>query len=279
MNTEFGEKLQNALNSIESFEWKDRSGKTVKMIDMPADQLVSAARHCYEMLYNNGKKEIGRLIVRKNIHSIWNSCNAELFSRYLLYECNVGFKSRKDILDCINNFRNSADFDILDHSVSLIFDGIRPIYEKVTIRNLMDACFDKLDIFNRKIINDKFLFSQGIWLTNEEKKELTEKDSKGVMRDRREVICERLSLTINPMMLRFNPRGLTYSEFRSMVQLSPTNKISSLPSSTLETLRDKILLLLDNDLEHHINKWNTLLKNCQTVAERRKIPLDLPDLS
>lgn len=196
----------------------------------------------------------------------------------MLYECNVGFKSRKDILDCVNEFRSRTDEDIIDLSVNTIFNGLPPIYEKVTIRRLMDACFDKLDVFNRKIINDKFLLYQGIWLTNQEKNDLTEKDENGVMRDRKEVICERLGLNkINPKMLRFNPTGLSYAEFRSIVQLSPITKVSTLPSTTLETLRDKILLLLDNDLDHHINKWNTLLRNCKTVAEKRKIPLDLPN--
>lgn len=280
MCTEFGEKLQNAMNSINSHIWINKKGESIKMMDMPADQLQEAAKHCYEMLYNETSYNVGRLIVRKNIHSIWDSCNAELFARHLLYECNVGFKSRKDILDCINNYRSQADCDILDLSVNAIFNGLPPIYEKVTIRRLMDACFDKLDVFNRKIINDKFLLYQGIWLTNQEKNDLTEKDENGVMRDRKEVICERLGLNkINPKMLRFNPTGLSYAEFRSIVQLSPLTKVSTLPSTTLETLRDKILLLLDNDLDHHINKWNTLLKNCKAVAERRHIPLDLPDHS
>lgn len=279
MNTEFGEKLQEAMNSIESFIWIDKKGNSVKMLDMPADELQLAARHCYEMLYNETSYNIGRLIVRKNIHSIWNSCNTELFARYLLYECNVGFKSRKDILDCINNFKAQYDGNLLDESVSAIFNGLPPIYEKVTIRRLMDACFDKLDVFNRKIINDKFLLYQGIWLTNQEKTDLTEKDDSGAMRDRKEVICDRLGLKINPKQLRFNPTGLSFSEFRSIVQLSPMTKISSLPSATLETLRDKILLLLDNDLDHHINKWNTLLKNCKAVADKRHIPLNLPEHS
>lgn len=280
MCTEFGEKLQNAMNSINSFIWINKKGESIKMVDMPADQLQEAAKHCYEMLYNETSYNVGRLIVRKNIHSIWDSCNAELFARHLLYECNVGFKSRKDILDCINQYKANYDGDLLDQSVSTIFEGLPPIFEKVTIRRLMDACFDKLDVFNRKIINDKFLLYQGIWLTNQEKNDLTEKDENGVMRDRKEVICERLGLNkINPKMLRFNPTGLSYAEFRSIVQLSPLTKVSTLPSTTLETLRDKILLLLDNDLDHHINKWNTLLKNCKAVAERRMIPLDLPDNS
>ena len=55
-------------------------------------------------------------------------------------------------------------------------------------------------------------------------------------------------------------------------------KISALPTNTLVTLRDKVILLLDNELDYHINKWNKLLKNIVEVADKRKIPLDLPDI-
>lgn len=70
MCTEFGEKLQNAMNSINSFIWINKKGDSIKMVDMPADQLQEAAKHCYEMLYNETSYNVGRLIVRKNIHSI-----------------------------------------------------------------------------------------------------------------------------------------------------------------------------------------------------------------
>lgn len=198
--------------------------------------------------------------------------------RYLIHESGVEtFKTRKDVLDFINECRSSTDEDILDYPIVCLFNGLKPEFEKITVRLLMDACFDKLGVFNRKIINDKFLFYQGIWLTNQEKVDLTEKDEKGVMRDRKEVICERLGLTkVNPKQIRFNQTGLSYAEFRSIIQLSPMSKIASLPSQTLTTLRDKVLLLLDNDLDHHINKWTKLLKNCMEVAEKRHIPLDIP---
>lgn len=70
MCTEFGEKLQNAMNSINSYIWINRKGESIKMVDMPADELVLAAKHCYEMLYNETSYNVGRLVVRKNIQSI-----------------------------------------------------------------------------------------------------------------------------------------------------------------------------------------------------------------
>lgn len=129
------------------------------------------------------------------------------------------------------------------------------MFEKVTIRRLLDACFDKLEVFNRKIITDKFLLSQGIWLTHQEKVDLTEKDEHGKIRNKKEVICERLSLKENfQKQLRFTTTGFTYSEFRSIVQMPMLSKISALPTNTLVTLRDKVILLLDNELDYHINK-------------------------
>lgn len=280
MCTEFGEKLQNAINSLNSYVWVNKDGSTVKMMDMPADVLQKSARHCFEMLYNDNSWNVGRVVVRKNIHNIISACNTELFVRYLLHESGLdAFKTRKDLLDCINQYRAGSESDITDLSISEIFNGLPPEFEKITIRSLMDACFDKLGVFNNKIINDKFLYYQGIWLTPQEKVDLTEKDENGVMRDRKEVICERLSLPLkNPKQLRFNQTGLSYTEFRSIIQMPPMAKISSLPSTTLLTLRDKVLLLLDNDLDHHINKWTKLLKNCMEVAKERHIPLELPEI-
>ena len=122
------------------------------------------------------------------------------------------------------------------------------------------------------MITDKFILSQGIWLTDEEKVELTETDKNGQTRNRMEVIKERLCL--NPdVKLRISPTGLSFAEFRSLVQLSSLPKISSLSTIALKTLRDKILLLLDNDLNYHIDKWSTLMNNIKRVADARNIAL------
>ena len=88
-----------------------------------------------------------------------------------------------------------------------------------------------------------------------------------------DVIKERLCL--NPdIKLRVNPTGLSYSEFRALVQLPALPKIADLPTIALKTLRDKVLLLLDNDLDYHINKWAKLLNNVQRVAEYKNWSLE-----
>ena len=40
----------------------------------------------------------------------------------------------------------------------------------------------------------------------------------------------------------------------------------TIPSDTLRLLRDKILLMLDNDLEYHIKKWNVIKDQIEQVA-------------
>jgi hypothetical protein len=102
------------------------------------------------------------------------------------------------------------------------------------------------------MISSNFILSQGIWLTNDEKKDLTEYDSNGNMRKWLDVVKERLFLP--NIRLRIDQKGLSYTEFRSLIQLGDLPKFSSLPTTTLKLLRDKIFLLLDNDLNYHIDK-------------------------
>ena len=178
-----------------------------------------------------------------------------------------------DLLTLINDRRNDTEEDILEMPITVLFNGLDPIFERITVSKLMDACFDKLDVLNKKIITDQFILSQGIWLTDEEKVELTETNENGKMRNRMEVIKERLNLDPS-IKIRISPTGLSCAEFRSLVQLNTLPKISSLSTIALKTLRDKILLLLDNDIEYHIKKWSTLLNNIRAVADRRHIDLD-----
>lgn len=272
MYTEFGEKLQSAISSIESLTWKDKNGADIKLITAPEEDIQKWYKHCYEMLYNPSLFYPGKYLVRENIYKTWDSCNTELFVRYLIHDCDTNIKTKKDILDYINGHRLIYNEDILNKSISILFDGLDPVFQKITVSRLMDACFDKLDVLNKKMITDKFILAQGIWLTDEEKIELTEVDKDGQIRNRMEVIKERLCL--NPdVRLRISPTGLSFSEFRSLVKLSSLPKISSLSTIALQTLRDKVLLLLDNDLNYHINKWNTLMSDIQRVAKVRNITL------
>ena len=39
MRTEFGEKLQNAIDSVESLTWKDKNGNDIKLMTAPEEDI------------------------------------------------------------------------------------------------------------------------------------------------------------------------------------------------------------------------------------------------
>lgn len=274
--TEFGDALAKAINKsktdINNLVWKEANGKEVRLMDMDEKQLKKAWHHCDEMLNNKNRWNPGKLVIQQKIQNMYENCNAELFLRYLLYTCKIDFlKTNKDILDLINNARKTNNIQDED-SVSVIFEGLTPVFEKVTIKKLILACLDALEPFDRILISDKFIMAQGIWFTDEEKKDLTEYDENGKLRNRLELVKERLIL--NNVKLRIDPKGLTYTEFRGLMQLKSRIKLSDLPTNTLQLLRDKVLLLLDNDLNYHIQKWNNIKTNIEKVANYKSITLE-----
>lgn len=86
-----------------------------------------------------------------------------------------------------------------------------------------------------------------------------------------DVIKERLFL--NNVRLRVDPKGFSYAEFRALIKMAPMTKISSLPSKTLEILRDKVLLLLDAETDKQIARWTNLMQQIEEVADYKHFML------
>lgn len=283
--TDFGDTLNRAIETskerartdVNNLVWKYKNGTSKRLMDMDQDELQKCYDHCNSMLYSKAKVTPGKYTIKQIINRTYENVNAELFMRYILHELTLEmFKTNKDLFDFIIAQKSSLNLKDSDY-VTTIFTNVPTIFEKVTIDRLLSACFDKLDALNRKIISDKFIVSQGIWLTNEEKKELQEFVD-GKQRDFMDVIKERLVLN-NSLKLRIDRKGLSYNEFRSLVKLDQYPKISSLPTATLTLLRDKILLLLDYDVEYHIAKWENLKSNIKKVAEKKNFVLITSDVN
>ena len=273
--TEFGNALQSAIESkksdINQLVWKDKSGKEVRLMDMSKEDLQKVYNHATDMLYNTNKYTPGRIQVKQNIKNLIANCNAELFLRYILHDCNVDIlRTNIQVIEFVRQCKTANNLSD-DDFVTTLFTNIPVEFESITLGQLIDACFDKLDIINRKMISDKFILSQGIWLTEEEKKDLTETDKDGNIRPWLDVIKERLLL--DNVKLRVDPKGFSYSEFRSLVHLEPLPKISRLPSDTLRLLRDKVFILLDADTDYHIQKWTNIKDNIEKIAEYKGIDL------
>ena len=73
--------------------------------------------------------------------------------------------------------------------------------------------------------------------------------------------------------LKVVPNGLSYTDFRALINLENYPKISDLPTNTLKLLRDRILLLLDNDIDWHIQKWLKIKENIERVANEKGFEL------
>ena len=225
--SEFGDTLKNAINKVNDlnqYVWKSKDGKTIRLLDMSKEELQKIYNHANDMLYNTNKYTPGKLQVKKNIRTLISHCNAELLKRYILHECNIDIlKSPIEVVQFIRDNKKSNNLADTD-SVTTLFSHLPKEFESVTLDLLLSACLDQLDLINRKMISDNFILSQGIWLTEAEKVDLTEYDENGQVRPWMEVIKERLLLP--NIKLRVDPRGFSYAEFRSLIHLTPLPKIS-----------------------------------------------------
>lgn len=270
--TEFGNLMADAItkanNNINNLVWVDKKGKEVSMMNLSAKQLQKIYNHAQDMLYNKSYKTLGKYEVKKNIQSTNTKCNAELFLRYILYELdNFPLKTNRDVLEYLNSQRIQGAAD--QTSITDIFGTVPREFINLTLVDLIKACL-KAESFNKKLISDKFILAQGIWLTNSEMQNLTEYDENGNKRKYLEVMKERLFVKGN---LKVVPNGLSYADFRALINLDNYPKISDLPTSTLKLLRDRILLLLDNDIDWHIQKWLKLKENIERVAAEKGFKL------
>ena len=255
--------IENKKNDINQWVWINKNGESVRLLDMDFDALQNAYNHTLDMLYRKTNYKFGKLEVRKNIQKIYTSCNAELLHRYIQHELTIDiFKTNRDVLDFINNFKEQNKVTNNDN-ITLMFNNLPKEYENLTIGDLLRACLDALDPINRKLISNEFIMSLGIWLTEDEKWDLTDFEN-GKLRPWIRVMKERLF--IDSGYFRVTPTGLSYTELRALLNLEPNARVSGVPSATLRLLRDKILLLLDNDLEYHIKKWTELQEKIETVA-------------
>lgn len=270
-------------NDIKSFIWKmprkkDGTQEEIKLVDATEEQLLSFYKHCYSMLYNKSRSNPGRYIILDLINEQRNKCNIELYLRKLEDGSITGGKGYprhlycEDIMKCIKlNENQFPQSELKNIPISVISNGVPRDFERLSIHDIIEGCLGNLGLFNPKYITRSFVYSLGIYLTSEEWKELTEKDSKGKVRKHMEVVKERLK--INPSMhLSIKPEGLNYSEFRAMLNLT-TSRYCDLTTIQLLTLRNKVLFCLEKEINDHIDQWKERMRQIEKVAESRNIKL------
>lgn len=292
-NTVLGDKLQEAFdakrNDIDTFVWKgpreegSRSQVAIKMVDATPEQLKEWYKHCQSMLYSNDKKYPGRYVLRDIVDEQRQKCNVELCLRWLenKYMPNIPEPRPaylrhlylQDLMDILRNSKDVSKDEYCRIPISAIKNGINmPMeFRDVTIDQIISGCLDTLGVFSREHISLRFITKLGVWFTDKEMNELTEKDKDGNIRNRIDVIKERHNLK-SVISLRPNSKGLKYSELRAMLNLK-TKKYSELTTDQLVTLRNKVLFRFQEEIDFHIAQWEKIIDQLEMVANSKGFSL------
>ena len=241
------------------------------MVDMTEQQLNGAYDHCKTMLFNKDSRNPGRHLVLNLISDQRDRCGAELFLRNIKTEKGI---DRFSLVMPINEFKsNNAElFAQTRPTLDAPFQELPDEFKQVPIDLVLDACIDRLGAFNKKHITRAFILRQGVWLTPAEAKDLTEKDENNQIIDKLTVIRDRLNIK-DVERLSINSRGLNYTELRAMLSLRPNKKYADLTTVQLETLRNRILFVLEESVKNHIAAWEERMSQIEQVADNYGIKL------
>ena len=121
---------------------------------------------------------------------------------------------------------------------------------------------------NKKHITKTFVIKQGIWFTAEEIEEFNEIVKARTISEKLTVVKDRLGLTAETE-IPINASGLSFNQFRSMINLKANKKYSELTTLQLETLRNKLLFTLEEEVYVHIKRWETLMNQIKEVCNHK----------
>ena len=280
------ERLEEAIASkkadIKSFVWKGEKKEVngvltqeeIRLIDADENQLKKFYNHCMSMLYNQDKQNPGRYLLLNIIKDQIERCNCELFLRWLEQEKGKPrFTFLSDIRTILDNNKDSIP-DTKSVPISAIVGGCPDEFKDIPISLVIEDCIDRLGYFNKQHITLSFIVKQGLWFTQQELKDLTERNEDGTIKDRIEVVKERLGLELKPNInLYITPKGLTFGQLKAMLLLR-SKKYSELTTDQLKTLRNVILFALSDEVRFHINQWESRITQLKEVAKFKGITLE-----
>lgn len=270
--------IKNKNEDIKQYVWKGKKTRTetgkvlqneIRLVDATEAALNEYYAHCMSMLHNPDKNNPGRYEVLKLIKEQREKCNCELFLRWLGTEKNISKYSFQATIRSVLDQNPHLQMESL--TVDELAGGVPEEYAQLPVTLVMDGCLDTLGKFYKKHITLSFILKQGIWFTSAETKELTEKDEDGNDRNKMDVVKERVGLD-KDVVLHATPRGLSFTQFKAMIKLR-SNKYSELSTTQLQTLRDRMLFVLEDDVNYHIKQWKERIDQIRKVADYKGIKL------
>lgn len=284
MNTVLGEALDSALKAkkkdYSNFVWKGEKRKegdkyvqeSKRLIDMTESELKKCWEHCDIMLYNDNPKHLGRYNVLDEVNEQIAKCNVELLLRY--YENSYQrdetrgaikrFTLMLNLRKLIENNPEIEDWSVVP--ITQITNDLPPEFHTINISEVLDGCIDALGIFNKEHLTMTFITKMGLWFTKAEENELKGETNSNTERLR--IAKEKLHLPAK-LVLRFSEKGLSYHEMRAMLTLPKKQKYADMTTEQLVSLRNKVLLRFQREVDGHIYSWRRLQKQIELVASEK----------
>lgn len=270
--------------SIESYIWKEKRVNytdpqvSKRLVDMSFYELRRAFEQSKLMLYNDSKIDPGRYVVLSEISKQINNCTAELAIRWLCQLTNdkrelkyTRFSLLVEIKEIINiikcNYPEDHIFRLQD-----CYSGLPIDFNSVTIDSVIKGCKETLGKFNKKSLTKNFIVKQGLWLTREEFNEFKEIEKLNSIPEIIDTIKKRFNIN-NKCELKVKPQGLSYNQFRAMINLTVNKRYSDLTTMQLETLKSKVLFNLEEEILIHIRIWENLITQIKEVANYKGLIL------
>lgn len=265
-------KGQKKLNSRGLYEQEE-----IKLVDATDEQLRSFYKHCSTMLYNKDPKFPGRITLLKIIEEQKDKCGVELFYRYNLEQNNL---SRFTIMNAIKEVieKNNLTAEQVKELVVGDLVGTSDEFVSLPVTLVNDGGIQNLGRFDRRHMTLSFIIRQGLWFSEQEKKEINEwsLDEDGdVVKSGLDKLNHVKSILKIPenLPLNFNAvTGLSMKEMKSILSLK-NKKYSDLTTDQLKLLRYKLLFILENQVNSHIEQWGTRIRELNEIAKIREIEL------
>lgn len=278
------------MKDINTYEWKDRRATndrsekqiSVKLVSMDNDQLQNCYNICKDMLYNSDPKLPGRMIVINTIEQQKEKCIAERCLRWFMQlqdtEANYIYPTAESVMNDLRGW--AKEFKADENTMLKDFLEVPAEYRNVRVSALELACRDALGTFDHSKISFSFIYDLGIYLTQEELREIDEDlrtagknpdDYSLQMKIDRHV---KVPLGIYGIEVKINSRGLTLTEFKDMINMKhfkgyKTVKYSNLSTSQLVTLSTKVLYALEEKIKFQAKGWKERMRQIEEVAEHR----------
>lgn len=264
-------------NDINTFVWKgakrmdEQKNKIVQdkiyLVDATPEQLKEFHNYCKTMLFNNDKKNLGRVHLLKEIEDARQRCGVELFYRDAIKDGSSRFSIVNSLKTAVKNKElNASQIDDLLLS-NLI--TVHPDYYNLPYKTVIEGGTHCLGRFDRKHISLTFILSHGVWLSDDEILTFNQPDLKSKLN----AIKEYLKLPDNYELKVNSQTGLSVKQIKSMITLKKVVKYEDMTDEQLRTLRYKLLFFLDDQINYHISQWNSRIEQIKLVAKHRNIDL------